>query len=119
MALDRVAVAAQIRDHITAGHYKVGDKLPSYRALGRTVGAAPNTVGEAIRLLAAEGLVSLRQNAPAVVRSPDGPDAPTPEEKLGAVRGELTQLRADIRDARTHLNALDKRATKLLEAIDE
>jgi GntR family transcriptional repressor for pyruvate dehydrogenase complex len=62
-------VVSQIRDMIMSGQLKAGQKLPSERQLGEEFGVSRTVVREAVRSLAAKGLVesagrSLRVAAP-------------------------------------------------------
>lgn len=56
-------VAAQIRAELAKGHLKVGNRLPSERALSEQFGVARNTVREALRSLENAGLVRLQKGA--------------------------------------------------------
>lgn len=118
MGLDRTEIAAQLRADITSGKYKIGEKLPSYRQLATMFGAAPNTVGEAVRLLAGEGLVAVKPNSRASVRSPSD-ETPSSEERLALTRNELADVQSELRQVRTQLNALDQRVSSLLSQLDE
>jgi GntR family transcriptional regulator len=60
-ALLHEQVAAQIRQAITDGEAKPGDRLPSARHLAAVTGVNTNTVLRAVRLLRDEGLLELRQ----------------------------------------------------------
>lgn len=60
-------IADGIRELIARGSLVDGAVLPSVRALGRQVGVNLNTVARAYRILADEGLVELKQGAPAKV----------------------------------------------------
>ncbi len=117
MALDRTEIADQLREDIASGKYRAGDELPPYRHLASRLGAAPNTVGEAMRLLAAEGLVTSREKKPAVVRGGDEV-AVSSEHREAVTRNELTQVQAELREIRTRINALDRRLSDLLSEPD-
>jgi GntR family transcriptional regulator len=56
-----VQLAAILRDGIDRGKYAPGRKLPSEPALVREYGIARETARKAIRVLAAEGLVTVVQ----------------------------------------------------------
>lgn len=56
-------VAAQIREELSKGNLKVGNRLPSERALSEQFGVARNTVREALRSLEHAGLVRLQKGA--------------------------------------------------------
>ncbi|MFI5444544.1 FadR/GntR family transcriptional regulator [Polaromonas sp. UC242_47] len=56
-------VAAQIREELAKGHLKIGDRLPSERALSEQFGVSRNTLREALRSLEHAGLVRLQKGA--------------------------------------------------------
>ncbi len=51
--------AAALRADITAGTFAAGEALPGQRELAEKYGVAQNTMGQALRLLEAEGLVEM------------------------------------------------------------
>ncbi len=53
----------RLREHITAGHWGVGTKLPGETTLAKELGVGRSTVREALRALAGAGLVQARQGA--------------------------------------------------------
>ncbi len=70
-------VAAQIRDTISSGQWKPGDKLPSESDLCKTLNVSRSTVREALRSLSFIGLVEMRAGQGTYVASgpskfPDG-----------------------------------------------
>lgn len=113
MALDRTEIAAQLRRDIDEGKYSTGAKLPPYRQLARDMGAAPNTVGEAIRLLASDGVVTVRRNARAVVNDPA---AVPPADRQ--IREELTEVRDELHELKGRIAALDSKVTGVLGRMD-
>ncbi|NLC37080.1 MAG: FadR family transcriptional regulator [Alcaligenaceae bacterium] len=56
-------IAAQVREEITAGRLKPGDKLSSERVLAEELGVSRNTLREAVRSLEQAGLVELKKGA--------------------------------------------------------
>ena len=56
-------IAAQIRTELAAGRLKVGNRLPSERALSEQFGVSRNTLREALRSLEHAGLVRLQKGA--------------------------------------------------------
>lgn len=108
----RSDLADQLRRAIDEGTYPVGSKLPSYRELAAEFGAARNTVGEAVKLLAAEGRVEIRPNARAVVRDPAEAPPSTP-----ATRSELIEVHGRVRAARKLLNELDTHVAALIDRL--
>ena len=89
--------------------YQPGAKLPSYRQLAAEHSVARNTVGAALRLLEAEGIVDVRPASGAYVRDPK--DVP-PERD---VRAELTELRDQLQRTKRDLAAAQQTVLGLLE----
>lgn len=116
MGLDRNEIADALRRDITSGKYRAGDRLPGYRDLAAMFGAAPNTVGEAVRMLAAEGLVARRTTSRAVVLSPD--ETETESERLESARVELQDVHSELQDVRERLVALEDRVTDVLGKLN-
>ncbi|QHE84178.1 FadR/GntR family transcriptional regulator [Hydrogenophaga sp. BPS33] len=56
-------VSAQIREQISAGGLREGDKLPPERQLAESLGVSRNTVREALRSLEHAGLIELKPGA--------------------------------------------------------
>ncbi|HYQ66175.1 winged helix-turn-helix domain-containing protein [Actinophytocola sp.] len=112
MRLDRNQVAAELRKRIADDTYTVGSRLPGYRKLADEIGAAPNTVGEAMRLLAAEGLVEIVDKSGSRVRPQTRPEPAS--DRIAAAREELREVQAELRDARDNLDALEARVAGAL-----
>ncbi|MEU7524648.1 winged helix-turn-helix domain-containing protein [Saccharothrix sp. NPDC042600] len=109
----RVEIADLLRRRIDAGDYPVNERLPSYRELAKSLGAAPNTVGEAVRLLAAEGRVRIRRNAGAVVCDPS--ERPTTvEEQVQEARAGLLDVQDQLRTVRQAVDALEDAVSDLI-----
>ena len=66
-------IADEVRGLVATGRLQDGDELPSVRQLGAMVGVNQNTVANAYRQLATEGLVDLRHGASARIRLPAHP----------------------------------------------
>ncbi|MFE9426037.1 FadR/GntR family transcriptional regulator [Kitasatospora sp. NPDC006697] len=56
-------VIAQLRAQITSGEWPVGSRIPTEAALVEQLGVARNTVREAVRALAHNGLLDIRQGS--------------------------------------------------------
>ncbi|MCC3771218.1 FadR/GntR family transcriptional regulator [Streptomyces sp. UNOC14_S4] len=56
-------VIAQLRNQITSGEWPVGSRIPTEPALVAQLGVARNTVREAVRALAHNGLLDIRQGS--------------------------------------------------------
>jgi DNA-binding transcriptional regulator YhcF (GntR family) len=66
-------IAAAIRQRITSGELRPGDRVPSTRQVVRDFGVAMATATRALAVLRDEGLVATRAGSGTVVRSPDPP----------------------------------------------
>jgi DNA-binding FadR family transcriptional regulator len=66
-------VAKQIRDAVLSGELMAGDRLPPERELIKQLGYSRAVVREGLRILEADGLITLRsgRNGGAVVHNPD------------------------------------------------
>jgi GntR family transcriptional regulator, transcriptional repressor for pyruvate dehydrogenase complex len=71
----------QIEDLIVRGAVRPGDRLPPERELGELLGVSRTVVREAVRLLAAQGLVDVRTGSGTFVRGV-GPDIMKPSLDL-------------------------------------
>ncbi|MEU6997208.1 GntR family transcriptional regulator [Nonomuraea sp. NPDC046570] len=103
-------LAAVLRTDIAEGRLAPGTRLPSYRQLAERYGVVVNTAQAAVRLLQAEGRVTIRPGSGTVVRS--APDM-LPED----LRGELEEVRGQLRQTREALSAAEKAVTTLLERL--
>lgn len=56
-------VIAQLRNQITSGEWPVGSRIPTEPELVEQLGVARNTVREAVRALAHNGLLDIRQGS--------------------------------------------------------
>lgn len=97
-------VADVLRAEIDAGRYQPGDQLPSYRALATKYDVAVNTAQSAVRLLVADGRVTVRQSAGTYVTEP-GDDEPT---AMAVDRRELAGLQRQVQRARRALAEIDR-----------
>ncbi|CAB4872695.1 unannotated protein [freshwater metagenome] len=69
-------IAAAIGRMITAGTLPVDSRLPTVRALSKTLRVSPTTVSEAWQTLAAVGAIEARGRLGTFVRQPVGPGSP-------------------------------------------
>ena len=113
---NRAELADLLRQEIDSGKYPVGTKLPSYRQLAEMHGAAPNTIGEAVRILAAEGRVKVKPNAGVVVADRNAKPA-SPDQHLRDTRASLVELRAQLRAVRRDVDAIDERLEDLISDL--
>ncbi len=63
-------IASELRARIRAGVFVPGERLPTVRELGQTLGLNFNTVARAYRLLEAEGAIISRQGQGTFVEGP-------------------------------------------------
>jgi DNA-binding FadR family transcriptional regulator len=110
--LESRRLANLLRAEIEAGaKYPPGTKLPSYRQLVAKHGVARNTVGAALRLLEAEGLVDIRPASGVYARDPSAP--PSTRD----VRAELKDLREQLQRTKHELANAQKTVAGLLEYL--
>jgi DNA-binding FadR family transcriptional regulator len=109
MPLQRASLADQAADvlaaRIAAGEWPVGSPLPGEHALATELGVGRSTVREAVRALAARGLVRARQGAGVFVTA----TTPTPDWDDLLVRTRV----ADVVEARV---AIEVQAARLAAA---
>lgn len=67
-------IRLQVVAHVSAGHLRAGDRLPTIRALAADLGVATGTVARAFRELEQSGVVVTRRRTGTVVA--DGTPAP-------------------------------------------
>jgi GntR family transcriptional repressor for pyruvate dehydrogenase complex len=98
--LERVSekVAGQLREVISSGVLKIGDRLPSERDLAEQMGVSRASVREALQILAAQGIVESFHGGGSVVRNITDEDVRRPiqiflESDRRRVL-ELTEVRA-------------------------
>jgi hypothetical protein len=75
-------IAAELRQRITAGHLRPGDKLPTVVELASAHSVSVSTAHRAIDLLHRDGLVGVSRGRRTVVMTHDGPQ---PRPKPGAL----------------------------------
>jgi DNA-binding GntR family transcriptional regulator len=96
-------VRDRLRASIAAAVLAPGDQLPTHRALAEEFGVAIETVKRALNELRSEGLIVARQGKGTYVRTEGGP----PVDSDAA--GELAELRAQLADHASRLDALERR----------
>ena len=89
-------IAADIREQIRSGRLAPGDKLRSLRSLAADYSAAQGTVGAAMEVLRAEGLIDTVQSKGSVVIAVPGEVPADPE--VAKLSAELAELREMVRD---------------------
>jgi GntR family transcriptional regulator len=106
-------VASQVRALIVEGVLLPGVALPAVRRLAMDLGVHFNTVAEAYRQLADEGLIEVSQGKPARVleRRKSAPDA----EAVKALRQRLRHMVAEMRAAGMSTTSVRAELHSLLE----
>ncbi|GLZ15642.1 hypothetical protein Acsp04_58770 [Actinomadura sp. NBRC 104425] len=104
-------VADDLRAKISRGDpgYRPGEKLPTVRELRERYGVAANTAAAAVRMLAREGLVSIRPSSGTVVLPPG--------ERPADVREKITAIHAHLRRSRSEIDKAETELQKLLDRL--
>ncbi|WP_052866574.1 FadR/GntR family transcriptional regulator [Streptomyces niger] len=107
----RDVVAEALRKRIALGGFEPGDRLPTERELAAAFGAGRNTVRQALRQLAEEGLVvtTLGRNGGTRV----APAAPVGAAGTGAQAAVAADIRATLRDYMEYRGAVEPLAARL------
>ena len=91
-------VVGQLREQITSGRWPVGSRIPIEPELAERFGVARGTVREAVRALAHNGLLDIRQGSGTYVAATS--------ELAGVMRRRFAEIgHADIRELRMTLEA--------------
>jgi DNA-binding GntR family transcriptional regulator len=100
-------IAAEIREQIRSGRLMPGDKLRTVRSMAADYSVAQGTVGAAMEVLRAEGLVDTVQGKGSVVVAVPG-DVPA-DPDVAKLSAELAELREMVRDHDVMLRDLYQR----------
>ena len=100
-------IAAEIREQIRSGRLVPGDKLKTVRSLAADYSVAQGTVGAAMEVLRAEGLVDTVQGKGSVVVAVPGEVPADPD--MAKLSAELAELREMVRDHDVMLRDLYQR----------
>lgn len=100
-------IAAEIREQIRSGRLVPGDKLKTVRSLAADYSVAQGTVGAAMEVLRAEGLVDTVQGKGSVVVAVPGEVPADPD--IAKLSAELAELREMVRDHDVMLRDLYQR----------
>jgi DNA-binding FadR family transcriptional regulator len=112
-------VAQRLRQQVTAGQYKPGEKLPSEPALMEAFGVGRSTVREAVRILAHSGVLRVQQGLGTFVEPQTGITEPLGQRLKRSGAAELNEVRqlleAKIAErAARHRNSKDVARMKAL-----
>jgi DNA-binding GntR family transcriptional regulator/DNA-binding LacI/PurR family transcriptional regulator len=86
-----------MRRLLAAGRLAPGHRLPTSRALAAQAGVSPNTMLSALRILSAEGLVSLRRSRGILVGPDEASNQPATETPAAVRKTRAHRLTAQLR----------------------
>ncbi|QKV93955.1 winged helix-turn-helix transcriptional regulator [Streptomyces sp. NA02950] len=103
-------IAADLREEITAGKHKPGDKMPSVREIADRFAVSAGTASKALQLLSKWGVVhpdSTRGYFVSAQSEPTDEQAPSPE--FLALMQEIKAIRDDVTGLKDRLRHLEER----------
>lgn len=109
-------VIAQLRAQITSGEWPVGSRIPTEVALVEQLGVARNTVREAVRALAHNGLLDIRQGSGTYVLATSELAGVMHRRFADADQNEVAELRAMLETSAAGL-AATRRTERDLELL--
>ncbi|MFD0408301.1 FadR/GntR family transcriptional regulator [Kitasatospora sp. NPDC127116] len=110
-------VIAQLRAQITSGEWPVGSRIPTEAALVEQLGVARNTVREAVRALAHNGLLDIRQGSGTYVLATSELAGVMHRRFADADQGQVAELRSALETSAAAL-AARRRTAHDLELLD-
>ena len=110
-------VIAALRQQITSGEWPVGSRIPTEPELVEQLGVARNTVREAVRALAHNGLLDIRQGSGTYVVATSELAGVMQRRFADAAPQHIAELRSTLESAAARL-AAERRTEKDLKQID-
>ncbi|GAA1135064.1 DNA-binding FadR family transcriptional regulator [Kitasatospora gansuensis] len=110
-------VIAQLRAQITSGEWPVGSRIPTEAALVEQLGVARNTVREAVRALAHNGLLDIRQGSGTYVLATSELAGVMHRRFADADQDQVAELRSMLETSAAGLAAV-RRTTRDLELLE-
>ncbi|MFJ9906407.1 FadR/GntR family transcriptional regulator [Streptomyces sp. NPDC101152] len=110
-------VIAALRNQITSGEWPVGSRIPTEPELVEQLGVARNTVREAVRALAHNGLLDIRQGSGTYVVATSELAGVMHRRFAGADPRHIAELRSALESAAARL-AAQRRTEKDLKQLD-
>jgi DNA-binding FadR family transcriptional regulator len=104
------AVIDRLRAQITSGAWPVGSRIPTEPELVARLGVARNTVREAVRALAHNGLLDIRQGSGTYVRATSELAAVMQRRFAGADTRHVAELRSSLESTAAALAAIRRTA---------
>ncbi|MCX5038656.1 FadR family transcriptional regulator [Streptomyces coelicoflavus] len=110
-------VITALRQQITSGEWPIGSRIPTEPELVEQLGVARNTVREAVRALAHNGLLDIRQGSGTYVVATSELAGVMQRRFAGAAPQHIAELRSTLESAAARL-AAERRTDKDLKQID-
>ncbi|MFE6739732.1 FadR/GntR family transcriptional regulator [Streptomyces tubercidicus] len=110
-------VIAQLRAQITSGEWPMGSRIPTEPELVEQLGVARNTVREAVRALAHNGLLDIRQGSGTYVVATSELAGVMNRRFAAAEPGHVAELRSALEASAARL-AAERRTPQELRQID-
>ncbi|MFE2044797.1 FadR/GntR family transcriptional regulator [Streptomyces sp. NPDC059477] len=110
-------VIAELRNQIASGEWPVGSRIPTEPELVEQLGVARNTVREAVRALAHNGLLDIRQGSGTYVVATSELASVMHRRFAGADPRHIAELRSTLESAAARL-AAERRTEKDLKQLD-
>ncbi|MFI1012078.1 FadR/GntR family transcriptional regulator [Streptomyces sp. NPDC020965] len=110
-------VIAQLRNQITSGEWPVGTRIPTEPELVEQLGVARNTVREAVRALAHNGLLDIRQGSGTYVLATSELAGVMHRRFSGAAPLHVAEVRSTLESSAARLAAL-RRTDRDLRQLD-
>ncbi|MHA6763654.1 FadR/GntR family transcriptional regulator [Streptacidiphilus sp. PAMC 29251] len=110
-------VIAQLRTQITSGEWPVGSRIPTEVELVEQLGVARNTVREAVRALAHNGLLDIRQGSGTYVLATSELAGVMHRRFADAEQSQVAELRATLESSAARL-AAERRTERDLELME-
>ncbi|MFI6703171.1 FadR/GntR family transcriptional regulator [Streptomyces sp. NPDC050509] len=110
-------VITELRDQITSGAWPVGSRIPTEPELVEQLGVARNTVREAVRALAHNGLLAIRQGSGTYVVATSELAGVMHRRFAGAEPVHIAELRSTLESSAARL-AAQRRTERDLRQLD-
>src|SRR3954447_11954957 len=110
-------VITELRQQITSGAWPVGSRIPTEPELVARLGVARNTVREAVRALAHNGLLDIRQGSGTYVVATSELAGVMHRRFAGADPNHIAELRSTLESSAARL-AAERRTEKDLKQLD-
>ncbi|MFJ6250704.1 MULTISPECIES: FadR/GntR family transcriptional regulator [unclassified Streptomyces] len=110
-------VIAELRNQITSGEWPVGSRIPTEPELVEQLGVARNTVREAVRALAHNGLLDIRQGSGTYVAATSELAGVMHRRFAGSDPRHVAELRSTLESAAARF-AAERRTERDLKQLD-